>query len=102
MTEAELQRGVLDIARLYRWRVAHFRPARTAHGWRTPVAADGAGFTDLLMVRGPRMIAAELKADRGRLAPEQAVWLEALEAAGAEAYVWSPREYPDAIAEALR
>jgi hypothetical protein len=48
----------------YGWRAAHFRPARTAKGWRTPVAADGAGFPDLVLVRRTRIVAAELKSGR--------------------------------------
>lgn len=77
MTEAELQALVLDAARLLGWRVAHFRPARTSHGWRTPVAGDGAGFPDLVMLRSPRLVIAELKAERGRLTDAQHAWLDA-------------------------
>jgi hypothetical protein len=50
-TEREFQRQVIDLARLLGWRCAHFRPGRTARGWRTPVQADGAGFPDLQPVR---------------------------------------------------
>lgn len=89
LTEAEFQSQVLELAALYRWRVAHFRAARTAHGWRTPVAADGAGFPDLFMVRGRRCIAAELKRSaKSHLTPAQQDWLADLRAAGVESYVW--------------
>ena len=101
MSEADLERGVLDLARLYHWRVAHFRPARTVHGWRTPVAADGAGFVDLLMVRGNRILAVELKSALGRLTPEQVAWLAALADAGVDTQVWTPAMYPAAIAAVL-
>ena len=47
MSERELQDAVIQLARLLGWRVAHFRPAMTTRGWRTPVSADGAGFPDL-------------------------------------------------------
>lgn len=102
MKESDLQTGVIDLAHALGWRVAHFRPARTAHGWRTPVAADGAGFPDLVLVRRTRIVAAELKSDRGRLSDVQRDWLEALYAAGVETHVWTPAEYPDRIAEVLR
>lgn len=102
MSEHDLEAGVLDIARLYGWRVVHFRPARTAHGWRTPVAADGMGWPDLFCVRAGRMVAAELKSERGHLTRYQADWLAALAAAGAESHVWRPCDYPDRIAEILR
>lgn len=36
VTEAQFQAAVVDLARLAGWRVAHFRPARTSHGWATP------------------------------------------------------------------
>ena len=65
MLEDDWQRQVVDLARLRGWRVAHFRPARTERGWRTPVEADGAGFPDLLLVRGAQLLAVELKTDAG-------------------------------------
>lgn len=94
LTEAVWQRQVLDLARLLRWRVAHFRPARTADGgWRTPVAADGAGFPDLVLVRD-RTVFVELKVEHGRLSEPQSEWLAALALADAEAYVWKPSDWP--------
>src|SRR5665213_1836630 len=65
MTEAQWQRRVLDLAQLCGWRVAHFRPARTATGWRTAVEADGVGYPDLTMVRDGRLLFAELKSEAG-------------------------------------
>jgi hypothetical protein len=83
-TEAEMMRAILDAARFLGWRVAHFRPARTSHGWRTPVEGDGAGFPDAVMVN-PRAGLTwwiELKARRGRLTREQERWGFDLAAAG--------------------
>ena len=97
MTEAEFQKQVIDAAHLFGWRVAHFRPARTAHGWRTPVAADGAGFPDLVLVRNHQLIFAELKTDTGKLSDAQRGWLEALP----RSVVWRPR-YWDDIERALK
>ena len=82
MTEAELQAAVVQLAQLLGWRVAHFRPARTERGWRTPVAADGAGFPDLVMVRKERLLVAELKSVPGKLTDTQHDWLAALAGAG--------------------
>jgi hypothetical protein len=90
LSERDLLDGVLELGRLYRWRVAHFRPARTARGWRTPVEADGAGFPDVVLVR-ERVLFIELKAERGRPSPQQVEWLRALLGAGAEVYVVRPR-----------
>jgi hypothetical protein len=102
MTESDLLRGVLDLAKLLGWRTIHVRPGRTAHGWRTAVQGDGAGWPDVFAVRGDRLIGAELKSGRGQLATDQSAWLEALATAGVECHVWRPADYPDAIAAVLR
>ena len=100
LAEAEFQRQVIDLAHILGWRVAHFRPAMTAHGWRTPVQADGKGFPDLVMVRRDRLIFAELKAEKRKLTPEQVEWFNALTAV-AEVYVWHPADI-EALASTLR
>jgi VRR-NUC domain len=88
MTEAQFQAAIIDLARLLGYRVAHFRPAKTAHGWRTPVAADGVGYPDLTLARPGRLVFAEIKAAGGKLRPEQQAWLAVLAASGAEVYTW--------------
>jgi len=100
MTEAELSDCVVELAHLFGWRVAHFRPAMTKHGWRTPVAADGAGFPDLIMARD-RLVAVELKAERGRTSPDQQDWLAALSNAGVECHVWRPEQWLSGEIEAI-
>ena len=93
--EANFQRAVIDMAHLYGWRVAHFRRARKANGWSTPVAADGKGFPDLFCVRpqtGHRL-AAELKVPPNKVSVEQNDWLDALELSGIPAFVWTPAEW---------
>lgn len=105
-TEPEFQSAVIDYAQLMGWRVAHFRAARTERGWRTPVAADGAGFPDLVLVRGGRLIFAELKARRGALRSGQLEWIEALgevarSAGRVSMYIWRPDDWP-AIEEVLK
>lgn len=100
MIEADLHRGVIETAQLLGWRVAHFRPARTAHGWRTPVEADGKGFPDLVLVRD-RVVFVELKCGRNRLSPEQDAWLEALKLAGVEAYLWTDETWGRGEVEAV-
>ncbi len=92
--EAEFQAAVIELAQMLGWKVAHFRAARTKDGWRTPVAADGAGWPDLVLVRD-RIIFAECKAERGKLSADQAVWLQRLDAAEAEAYVWRPSDWDE-------
>jgi hypothetical protein len=94
LTEGDFMTTVIDAARVLGWRVAHFRPARTAHGWRTAVQADGAGFPDLVLVR-ERVLFAELKGERPRITRAQRRWLDALDAAGAEAYFWRPKDWDE-------
>lgn len=100
MTEAELQRGVIELARVLGWRVAHFRPALTEHGYRTAVQGDGRGFPDLVLVKPPRLMFVELKADRGSFGPDQAAWLGELELTAAEVYVWRPAMWASGEVEA--
>lgn len=100
MLESELLDAVVGVAHLYGWRCAHFRPAKTAHGWRTPVQFDAKGWPDLVLVRGHRMIAAELKSDSGHVTAEQEQWLADFAGAGLEAYVWRPGDL-QSIAEVL-
>lgn len=88
------QDNVIDAGRKLGWTVAHFRPAKTAKGWRTPVQGDGKGFPDLIMLHPSRGgIAAELKTGSGRLAPEQTAWLDLFRAAGFRAYEWRPEQW---------
>lgn len=96
-SEADFQTWVIGYAQLRGWRVAHFRPARTGRGWRTPMQGDP-GFPDLVLARNGEIIFAELKAERGRLSAEQSQWAFAL---GRVWWEWRPRDR-DMIEEILR
>lgn len=95
--ELEFQRAVIETARLSGWRVAHFRPARTEHGWRTPVEADGAGFPDLVLLKRGRCVFVELKSGSGKVTREQAVWLDELSDTPNEVYVWRPQDWDELL-----
>lgn len=104
MTEGQLQDAVIETARTFGWRVAHFRPARVIRGGRetyeTPVSADGKGFPDLVMIRGDRFVVAELKSDTGALRPDQEEWLADFRAhPGLETYLWKPARWLDGTIE---
>lgn len=101
MTERDLQYAVIGLAQTLKWKVAHFRPARTEQGWRTPVQADGKGFPDLVLAKPGRLIFAELKGDRGRLSAEQKAWINVLGATDAEVYVWTPDEWLNGAIETI-
>jgi hypothetical protein len=91
LSEKEWQRQVLDLALLYGWRHAYhtFDSRRSSSGW-----------PDLCLVR-ERVVFAELKSEKGKVSAAQADWLAALEAAGAETYVWRPSDVVD-VMQALR
>lgn len=100
-TEAEFQKDVIDLAHLYKWRVAHFRKARTLRGsWITPVAADGKGFVDLVLVRD-KILYRELKVGYGKLTEEQKQWGQAIQLAGGDWKIWRP-EVLDLIRKELQ
>lgn len=99
LLEDELLSCVIDTARLFGWRVAHFRPALTKHGWRTAVSGDGKGFPDLILVR-EEVLAVELKVGGNTLSDDQAAWLEAFRAAGTDAHVWTDADWFAGVIEA--
>lgn len=94
-TESGFLGTVVEYAKYRGWRTAHFRPARTATGWRTPCQGDAKGWPDLVFVRSGRIIFAELKMPKGKLSQEQLAWLEALRQTPFEVYVWTPNEWPE-------
>lgn len=100
MSGRDLQKSIIDLAHLYRWRVAHFTSVLATRkdgsaSWRTPVAADGRGFPDLFLVRGDRAVAIEVKGSGDTLKPEQEAWGLALMAAGIDVMVAHPRDWYD-------
>lgn len=100
MTEKELQKAVIARARGLGWRVASFPKIQDVKGvWRTPVAADGKGFPDLLLVRD-RVVAMELKTGTTPTT-EQFTWLTAFRLAGIEAYVIRPADWESGLVTEL-
>ncbi len=55
------------------------------------------GFPDVVVCGPSGVIFRELKADRGRLTPDQVRWLDRLAAAGADAAVWRPDDWPGRV-----
>ncbi len=84
MTEAELQETVREIAKTTGWLYYH-----TYRSKRSP-----AGFPDVVLVRPPRVIFAELKSETGALTPDQLIWMVTLGRARpyVESYVWRPKD----------
>jgi len=88
-TEARLLREVRRFARRNGWADYH-----AAISMGAP-----AGFPDLVLVRPPVIIFAELKSARGRLSSSQRAWLERFEQCNIpgriESYIWRPGDWPD-------
>lgn len=86
MNEAAFQGAVIELAKLRGWRWHHETDSRKS----------GRGLPDLILVRPPRLIFAELKTQKGRLRIEQAQWLSALRSChGVEVYLWRPDDLPE-------
>lgn len=98
MSEDELLELVLAAATLYRWRVYHVRNSKRA----IVQGPGGAGFPDLVLCDGVRILYRELKRDGAQLRPEQAEWGELLQAAGEDWRVWRPSDWPAIQAELER
>lgn len=91
MSEAELQTNILDLCRVLGLLAYHTHDARRSQP----------GFPDLVIVGPGGVLFRELKAAKGRCTPVQLVWLDALDAAGADASVWFPGDWPDQIRHEL-
>lgn len=98
MTETDFLQRVIDTARLYGWLVTHFRPAKTARGWRTALQGDS-GFVDLVLARGGHVLHVELKVGRGRPRPDQISWGHAL---GDTYRLWYPDDWDEIVATLRR
>lgn len=108
LLETAWQDQVLGLADLGGW--ATFHPGHGGHGSRhdgthRPTLMQtktGKGFPDLILVRGPDLLIRELKTDKGRLSPEQRVWIGRLEAAGVDVAIWRPKDINEVRERLLR
>lgn len=86
--EADFQAALVKAAKQLGWLVYHTRFSIDSEP----------GFPDLIMVRGERLIAAELKGPRGIVSPEQQAWLDKLgQVPGVEAYLWKPQQWDEIV-----
>lgn len=83
-TEKQFMAQVIKLATMFDWICYH------THDSRRSVA----GFPDLVMLKGTRMIVAELKVGKGRVRPEQQLWLDRFTLVGAEVFVWTEQHWP--------
>jgi hypothetical protein len=94
VNEEQWQERVVQAAKWAGWTVAHFRSG--SGRYETPVQYDAQGFPDLLLVhpRRGRVLYRELKVTHRRLPDSQKRWLDTLQAAGEDAAVWRPADWP--------
>jgi hypothetical protein len=94
MREKELQEAIVGCAGYLNWSVYHTYDSRRS----------APGFPDLVLIRPPRMIVAELKTEKGRLSDWQRIWLDMFERVPVvEVYVWRPVDWhAGTIDEVLR
>ena len=91
-SESRFQSNVIALAKLCGWR--HY------HTWNSRRSEPG--FPDLCMVRGERLVFAELKRAGEKPTAEQEAWLgELRRVPGVEALLWRPEDWP-AIEKTLR
>ena len=92
LTEKEFLAQVVELAEVLGFRSYHTFDSRRS----------AAGFPDLVLVRPPRVIFAELKRQNGRVTIPQHLWFHDLdECPGVEVYIWKPSDWNE-IVEVMR
>jgi hypothetical protein len=91
ISEKNFEQQVKELARVNNW--LYYHTYRSTHSVK--------GFPDCVMVRGSRVIFAELKREDGKVSEFQEQWLKTLAEAGQVVYLWRPSDY-DEICEVLR
>ncbi len=90
ISERELLEYVVELAQALGWQCHHVLDTRHH------AKVIGPGFPDLVLVRPPAVIFAELKAQTGRLTDDQLLWGGGLaECPGVTYYVWRPSDMPE-------
>ncbi len=91
-TERESQDAIIEAARRMNFLVHAERPARTQGSWRTAIQGQ-AGWPDLFIVGGGRLIVRELKRLPNQPTIEQTEWISRLREAGVDAdFLWVPEQ----------
>lgn len=98
-SEKAFMAAVIEMATLFGWRSWHDRatnaPSQCWHcGRGSIVPRNDPGWPDLVLVRRPRILFVELKAEGEEPTAEQVVWLVELRACGQEAAIWRPSDWP--------
>lgn len=84
LTEKQFQQRIVDLCRVLGLKCYHTYDSRKS----VP------GFPDLVIVGPNRLIFAELKSSTGVVSAAQQDWIDSLIAAGQDAYIWQPEDWP--------
>ena len=88
MTEGQLQSAIIKYAELMGWRIYHVTNVHKRLRSHT-----SEGFPDLHMVRGKRIVYAELKNATEERSDQQVLWAFAIHKTPAEYYLWRPADW---------
>lgn len=92
MSEREFSALIVDVARLGGWHRYHtFDSRRSSHG-----------FPDWVFTRDGRLIFAELKSEKGKLSPNQEIWIAELKLVAGlndnvQVFVWRPSDWDEIV-----
>jgi hypothetical protein len=87
LTEQAFQGQVRHLAIVRGWLYYHTHDSRRSDK----------GFPDTVLIKGSRLVIAELKVGKRKTTREQETWLEAFRNVGAEVYVWRPDDWPEIV-----
>ena len=90
VTEKQLQSTILDALGYMGWKTYHTFDSRRSNP----------GFPDIVAVKGGRVMAVELKSEKGKIRPEQIEWLDALSITPTETHLVRPSTMDSFLEEA--
>ena len=92
MTEAELLAGITDALTLAGFRWTHIRDSRG-------ITVGNSGLPDIVAAKGGRVLAWELKSQKGQPTYDQLAWLRELENGKVDARLIRPDQYDSLLKE---
>jgi hypothetical protein len=95
ISERQWQNDVQRLSTTLGWKYYHAPDNKPINGRIQKVVA---GFPDCVLVKGKRLIFAELKRETGIISKEQVLWMDALRETGAEVYIWRPSQIKEIMA----
>ena len=95
VSEDDLLTAVMGMFRALGWLAHHVRRSDQA------IQMGDAGLPDIIAMRPPRLVVAELKKETGKATLDQMKWLEAFVAVGGEAYIWRPSDQRTGVIERI-